>query len=240
MDIVKVKSLNKRYDEIVAADGISFEVHPGECFGIVGPNGAGKTTTIEMVAGLRVPDSGSVEVFDWNWATGAKRIREAMGVQLQQTSLPRDIKVREVLKLFSTFYIKSLPLDFLWETFALRDKKNAYVENLSRGQSQRLAMALAFINDPDLLILDEPTLSLDPQGRLRIWEIIAGVKQQGKTIMLTTNNIEEAEKLCHRVAIINNGRIVALDTPKALASRLGGRVSLEQAFIELTGRRISD
>ena len=202
-------------------DGVSFSVEEGEVFGVLGPNGAGKTTTVEMIEGLRKPDSGSIRVLGIDALKEPDSIKELIGVQLQTTSLYEYIRVREAVDLFGGYYRKAIPTATLLEEVSLTDKMGSYISQLSGGQRQRLALALALVNDPGLVFLDEPTTGLDPQARRSVWTTIAGLRQRGKTIILTTHYMEEAEELCQRVAIMDHGKIIALDTPDALIAGAG-------------------
>jgi|Deesub1362B_J571_1020462.scaffolds.fasta_scaffold03159_2 ABC-2 type transport system ATP-binding protein len=214
--IVEVKNLVKRYGEITAVAGISFEVYEGEIFGMLGPNGAGKTTTVECIEGLRIPDEGRISVFGLPVGPQSEAIKPRIGVQLQTTALYRRLTVRETLELFASFYPRHRPVDELIEMVGLKGREKALVKELSGGQRQRLSFALALVNDAEILFLDEPTLGLDPQARRNAWDIITAMRKEGKTIFLTTHYMEEAERLCDRVAIIDYGHIIALDSPEAL------------------------
>jgi ABC-2 type transport system ATP-binding protein len=213
MPDIDVKGLVKRYGDVVAVDGLTFAVQKGEVFGMLGPNGAGKTTTLEIIEGLRTPDAGTVQVLGTDVIAHPSTVKERIGVQLQATALPPFTKVREAVQLFAALYQRSRPVEEVIEEFNLGEKADAYTDKLSGGQMQRLSIALALINDPDLVFLDEPTTGLDPQARLNIWTVIEGIRKRGKTVVLTTHYMEEAERLCDRVAVIERGRIVALDTP---------------------------
>jgi ABC-2 type transport system ATP-binding protein len=216
---VEVKDLTKRYGALVAVDRVSFTIQEGEIFGLLGPNGAGKTTTIEMIEALRKPDAGSIEVCGIDVSRGADNVKEIIGVQLQSTSLYDRIKVAEVIDLFGGYYPKSLPTTEILQEISLVEKKDSFVESLSGGQKQRLALALALVNDPRVLFLDEPTTALDPQARRATWDIIERLRQKGKTIILNTHYMEEAERLCDRVGIMDHGQIIALDIPSNLISK---------------------
>ncbi|MDQ2961005.1 MAG: ABC transporter ATP-binding protein [Candidatus Dormibacteraeota bacterium] len=216
MAVIVAEGLVKRYGSMVAVDGISFTVDSGEVFGMLGPNGAGKTTTLEMLEGLREPDAGRATVLGSDVVRDARAIKARIGVQLQATALPPLTKVREAIDLFGALFPVARPTDDLIKEFDLEEKANTYATELSGGQMQRLSIALALVNDPELVFLDEPTTGLDPQARLNIWDVIEGVRRRGKTVVLTTHNMEEAERLCARVAVIDHGRIVALDTPARL------------------------
>jgi ABC-2 type transport system ATP-binding protein len=216
MAVIEARALVKRYGDLVAVDGVSFSVESGEVFGMLGPNGAGKTTTMEMLEGLRAPDAGTATVLGSDVVRDARAIKARIGVQLQATALPPLTKVREAIDLFAALFPTARPTDELLKEFDLVEKAGTYATDLSGGQMQRLSIALALVNDPEVVFLDEPTTGLDPQARLNIWDVIEGVRQQGKTVVLTTHNMEEAERLCARVAVIDHGRIVALDTPARL------------------------
>jgi ABC-2 type transport system ATP-binding protein len=210
---VRIQNLRKAYGSVVAVADVSFEVAAGEIFGVVGPNGAGKTTTIECIEGIRQADSGSVSVLGFDPARQERQLRRRIGVQLQQAALPARIKVWEALDLYSSFYDHAVDWKALLEKLGLTDKRNAAFAKLSGGQKQRLFIALALLNDPELIFLDELTTGLDPQARRSMWELVRGIRDQGKTVVLTTHFMEEAERLCDRVAIMDQGRIVALDSP---------------------------
>lgn len=227
--VVEVESLVKRYGSLAAVDDVTFSVEEGEVFGVLGPNGAGKTTTVEMIEGLRKPDSGSIRVLGIDTLREPERIKELIGVQLQTTSLYDRIRVKEAVDLFGGYYRRAIPTATLLDEVSLTDKTNSYVSELSGGQRQRLALALALVNDPGMVFLDEPTTGLDPQARRSVWGTIAGLRQKGKTIILTTHYMEEAEKLCRRVAIMDHGKIITLDTPDALIAGAGldSRIELD-------------
>lgn len=213
---VRIESLHKRYGSVVAVDEVSFEVPAGEIFGVVGPNGAGKTTTIECIEGIRRSDRGSIAVLGLDPARQEHELRQRIGVQLQQSELPARIKVWEALELFASFYDRAVDWRALLEKLGLADKRNAAFAKLSGGQKQRLFIALALLNDPELIFLDELTTGLDPQARRSMWDLVREIRDQGKTVLLTTHFMEEAERLCDRVAILDQGRIVALDSPANL------------------------
>jgi ABC-2 type transport system ATP-binding protein len=221
MTALVVQNLRKAYGPIVAVDDVTFEVSRGEIFGMVGPNGAGKTTTIECLEGLRHPDGGGVSVLGLDPERQGYELRERIGVQLQQSSLPDRLKVREVMDLFSAFYGRQAGWKPLLDQLGLTEKSNAPFAKLSGGQKQRLFIALALVNDPEIVFLDELTTGLDPQARRAMWEMVKEVRERGKTVFLTTHYMEEAEQLCDRVAIIDRGKIVALDTPQNLIASLG-------------------
>ncbi len=216
MSIIEVQQLVKHYGAIRAVDGISFQVEPGEIFGMLGPNGAGKTTTVEIIEGLRPADSGKVSVLGMDIARMPGDIKQRIGVQLQAPSLLPLLSVEEVLDTFAGFYRRHLPVSEVLAMLALQESRKVLVKNLSGGQQQRLSVAMALVNDPDIAFLDEPTTGLDPQARRGLWSVIEDMRRRGKTIFLTTHYMEEAERLCDRVAIIDYGKIIALDTPREL------------------------
>ena len=220
--IVKVEGLRKTYGAAVAVDELSFEVNEGEIFGMVGPNGAGKTTTIECMEGLRKPDRGMVRVLGVDPQLEGQALCLRVGMQLQQSNLPDRIKVWEALDLYASFYPQAVDWKELLTQLGLEEKRNTPFSKLSGGQKQRLFIALALLPDPQLIFLDELTTGLDPQARHVIWDLVRDVRSRGKTVVLTTHFMEEAERLCDRVAILDHGRIVALDTPAALIRGLGG------------------
>lgn len=220
MSMVQVKGLRKSFGAVVAVDGISFEVEPGEVFTIIGPNGAGKTTTLEMIEGLQTPDSGEIRLKDLQWNKDAERIKQLIGVQPQTSALFDLLTVYENLDVFASFYAKRRPVEEIMELINLTDHRNKRVKVLSGGQKQRLAIGLAMVSDPDILFLDEPTTGLDPQARRNIWDIVLKLKELGKTTILTTHYMEEAEKLSDRVCIVDQGRVIALDSPKQLIKQL--------------------
>ena len=220
MNVITVNSLRKHYGDVKAVDGISFEVQEGEIFGFLGPNGAGKTTIIEIIEGYKTPDSGSVTTLSLDPRKDGYDLKERIGIMLQETSLYPDLRVGELLRLFACYYRDPADPDALLEMIGLKEKKRACVRELSGGQRQRMTFILALINDPELLFLDEPTAGLDPQSRRVLWEWIRFAREKGKTVFLTTHYIEEAEDLCDRVAIIDHGKIIALDTPKRLVASL--------------------
>ncbi|MGD8815202.1 MAG: ABC transporter ATP-binding protein [Anaerolineales bacterium] len=219
--VIKVHNLRKAYEDVVAVDGISFEIAEGEIFGMVGPNGAGKTTTIECIEGLRRADSGQVSIFDLDPIRDRDSIAERIGIQLQQSALPARIRVSEALALFASFYERQADHQELLHRLGLSEKKSSSFTKLSGGQKQRLFIALALINAPEVVFLDELTTGLDPQARRAMWDLVRDIREQGRTVFLTTHFMEEAERLCDRVAILDHGRIVALDTPEALIQSLG-------------------
>ena len=220
-DVIKVEGLRKRYGSVAAVDGISFQVHAGEIFGMVGPNGSGKTTTIECIEGLRQPDAGVVQVLELDPQRDAYTLRERAGIQLQSSNLPNRMRVEEALDLFASFYRQTDDWRPLLEDLGLSDKRRAFFNQLSGGQKQRLFVALALINRPEIVFLDELTTGLDPQARHATWDLIRDIRERGTTVFLTTHFMEEAERLCDRVAILDCGRIIALDTPTNLVNKLG-------------------
>src|SRR6187397_443231 len=221
MSSVVVRDLNKSYGAVEAVRGLSFEVAPGECFGLLGPNGAGKTTTIEILEGLLAPTSGEVVVLGRRWGHDDQAIRERMGVCLQQTVLSEKLQVDETVDLFRRFHRRGRAPEAVIREVELTEKAKARVGTLSGGQKQRLAVACALVGDPELLFLDEPTTGLDPQSRRQLWGLIEEFKSTGRTILLTTHYMDEAEKLCNRVAIVDHGRVISLGTPRELIASLG-------------------
>jgi ABC-2 type transport system ATP-binding protein len=240
------RELRKSYGDVIAVDGLSLAVARGECFGLLGPNGAGKTTTIEILEGLLPADGGEVEVLGMTWHTHAPQLRQRLGVQLQETQLPEKLTVEETLRLFRAFYHRGHSVDALLRMVELEPKRRSWVGKLSGGQKQRLALACALAGDPELLFLDEPTTGLDPQSRRQLWELLRNLRSAGGTILLTTHYMDEAEVLCDRVAIVDQGRVIAAGTPRELIASLGApRVvthhgTLEDVFMTLTGRHLRD
>ena len=228
-----VRALHKRYGDVVAVDGLDLEVRPGECFGLLGPNGAGKTTTIEICEGLLEPTSGEVEVLGRRWSSHERELRQLLGIQLQETQLAEKLTVRETVRLFRSFYERGREPAEVIALVQLEEKARARVGSLSGGQKQRLALACALVGDPQLLFLDEPTTGLDPQARRQLWELIGELRAGGRTIVLTTHYMEEAERLCDRVAIVDHGRAIALGTPRALVQSLGADHVVEFALGEV-------
>jgi len=225
--VLKVSGLTKRYGNLIAVDRISFSIEKGEIFGLLGPNGAGKTTTIEMIEGLRKPDGGSIAICGIDALKEPCRIKEIIGVQLQSTTLYDKIKVKEAIDLFGGYYKKSILSSDILNEASLVDKKDSSIGTLSGGLKQRLAMALALVNDPEVLFLDEPTTGLDPQARRNVWDIVEKLNGRGKTIILTTHYMEEAEQLCGRVGIIDRGRIISMDSPENLITNSGLESTVE-------------
>src|SRR5438132_12367535 len=225
------RDLRKRYESrtgaVDAVNGLDLEVQEGECFGLLGPNGAGKTTTIEILEGLLRPTSGEVEVLEQRWGGDDAALRQRIGISLQETRLAEKLTVRETLTLFRSFYGRGLSPDEVMEQVGLTEKANSYVVKLSGGQRQRLAVACALVGDPELLFLDEPTTGLDPQSRRQLWDILRGFRSQGRTVLLTTHYMDEAERLCDRVAVVDQGRVIALGAPAELIARLGGEHFVE-------------
>jgi len=224
---VKLINVSKAYGQLKAVDQLSFTAYRGEIFGLLGPNGAGKTTTLEMIEGLRVPDSGEISIDGHNVKTDLRKVKEVIGVQLQTTSLYNKIKVEEALRLFGGYYKKRRSPDELLKLISLEDKRNSYHQNLSGGQQQRLALALALVNDPTVVFLDEPTTGLDPHARRNLWEIITKMKSDNRTVILTTHYMEEAELLCDRIVILDYGRKIAEGTPIELIKMLNIESCLE-------------
>ncbi|HYT82476.1 MAG TPA: ABC transporter ATP-binding protein [Gemmatimonadales bacterium] len=222
----------KRYGDVVAVAGLDLAVASGECFGLLGPNGAGKTTTIEILEGLTVPDGGEVEVLGQPWRDGAagRALRERLGIQLQETQLADKLTVGETVQLFRSFYRRSHTVDEVLALVELEEKRGARVSSLSGGQKQRLAVACALVSRPDLLFLDEPTTGLDPQSRRQMWAIISRFREAGGSVLLTTHYMEEAERLCDRVAIMDHGKVIALGTPNQLMASLGADHVVEFAL----------
>ncbi|MDR3772917.1 MAG: ABC transporter ATP-binding protein [Terracidiphilus sp.] len=224
-----LRGLRKAFADVQAVDGLDLEVARGECFGLLGPNGAGKTTTIEMCEGLTAPDEGTVEVLGLNWRSDARELRQRIGIQLQETQFPDKLTVEETLRMFRSFFGRGISVDESIMRAQLEEKRRSRVGGLSGGQKQRLAMATALVGDPELLFLDEPTTGLDPQARRHLWDLVDGLKQAGRTIILTTHYMDEAERLCDRVAIMDHGKVIALGTPQQLIGMIGGEDIVEFA-----------
>lgn len=246
-----VRGLRKTYGGVVAVDGLDLEVRNGECFGLLGPNGAGKTTTIEICEGLLSRDSGDVEVLGRTWEKNEKELRERLGIQLQDTQLADKLTVRETLDLFRSFFRRARDSKDVIDMVQLGEKQDARVGTLSGGQKQRLAIACALVGNPELLFLDEPTTGLDPQSRRQLWGLIEEFRATGRTIVLTTHYMEEAERLCERVAIVDHGHVIALGSPAELIETIGSKhhpppvqrttsATLEDVFMVLTGRTLRD
>jgi ABC-2 type transport system ATP-binding protein len=227
---LSLQGLRKAFGDVVAVDGVDLDVRRGECFGLLGPNGAGKTTTIEICEGLTAADAGDVHLLGLSWKDAATELRQRIGVQLQETQLPEKLTVEEILRLFRSFYRKGLAVEKTVKMAQLEEKRKARIGTLSGGQKQRLAMACALVGDPDLLFLDEPTTGLDPQARRHLWDLVDQLRSAGRTIILTTHYMDEAEHLCDRVAIMDHGRIIALGTPKQLIASVGGDHVVEFAI----------
>ena len=227
MPVIEVRDLRKAYGDLQAVAGVSFDVAQGEVFGMLGPNGAGKTTTVEILEGLRLRDSGDVSVLDLDPATSGREFKRLVGVQLQQVALYPRLRVHEVISLFGSFYEQRAATDDLIALMGLEDRRDARIAELSGGQAQRLSVALAVVNKPRLVFLDEPSTGMDPQARRNLWDTIEGFRADGMTVVLTTHYMEEAERLCDRVAVMDHGRIIALDSPRALV-----RANFEEDAIE--------
>ena len=228
MPVIECRDLHKTYDgNVQAVRGLSLSIEAGECFGLLGPNGAGKTTTIEILEGLLKPSSGEVSLLGRNWRQHEHELRELMGISLQETRLSEKLTVRETLKLFASFYRQPRSIDLILEQLQLTEKADAWVGKLSGGQRQRLAVATALVGNPRILFLDEPTTGLDPQSRRQLWEIIRQFQKSGGTVLLTTHYMDEAERLCDRLAIVDHGQIIAEGTPADLIDRLGGHHMVE-------------
>ncbi len=224
---IEVLDLRKQYGETVAVAGVSFTIDHGEVFGLLGPNGAGKTTTVECLLGLRKADGGQISLLGMSHGADNSQVRARLGVQLQTTGLLNQLKVREQVELFAGLFPRSLPAAEILNHVSLLEESKTATKALSGGQKQRLAVALALINDPDLIFLDEPTTGLDPQARRKLWDVIRGLKEKGKTILLTTHYMEEAEQLCDRVAIMDHGRIIELDHPARLINKYFEETAIE-------------
>jgi|SRR5690349_5069882 len=230
---IRCRELRKTYaakPPVEAVRGLDLEVREGECFGLLGPNGAGKTTTVEILEGLVEPSSGEVELLGRSWARDERALRERIGVTLQETRFADKLRVEETLQLFASFFPRGRAVDELLAAVSLAEKRRSFVVDLSGGQRQRLAVACALVGDPELLFLDEPTTGLDPQSRRQLWEIVRGLRARGRTIVLTTHYMDEAEKLCDRVAIVDQGRIIAQGSPAELIRSLGGDHVVEFAL----------
>ena len=229
---LQVRNLRKAYQDVVAVDGLDLEVFAGECFGLLGPNGAGKTTTIEICEGLNTPDAGEVSVLGRRWGKDDHELRERLGISLQETQFSEKLTVEETVHLFRSFYRKGAASDAVIAMVQLGEKARSRVGGLSGGQKQRLALACALVGDPELLFLDEPTTGLDPQSRRQLWGLIEGFKSAGRSILLTTHYMEEAERLCDRVAIVDHGKMIALGTPRELIAALRAEHVLEFALAD--------
>ena len=246
---LRVQGLRKAYDDVVAVDGLDLEVDAGECCGLLGPNGAGKTTTIEICEGLLPADSGSVEILGRRWESDADDLRQLLGIQLQETQLSEKLTVDETLRLFQSFYRDARDVGEVIDQVELGEKRHSRVGGLSGGQKQRLAVACALVGNPQLLFLDEPTTGLDPVSRRQMWDLIAKFQAEGKTILVTTHYMEEAERLCDRVAIVDHGHVIALGSPSELIESIDmshlpppeprkTSATLEDVFVSLTGRTL--
>jgi ABC-2 type transport system ATP-binding protein len=229
-EIIKVQGLVKRYGDFTAVDGSEFSVHKGEVFGLLGPNGAGKTTTLEMLVGLRKPDEGTAIVGGFDIMKELDKVKEVIGVQLQSTTLFELLTVEEILYLYGSFYREHISIPELIDDMLLTEKKNSRIKGLSGGQKQRLAIALALVHDPQIIFLDEPTTGLDPQARRTLWDIVLRLKDRGKTVVLTTHYMDEAHVLCDRIAIMDQGKLIALDTPGELVKNLQSDSAVEFRF----------
>jgi ABC-2 type transport system ATP-binding protein len=227
---IECRGLRKTYDgKVEAVRGLDLTINTGECFGLLGPNGAGKTTTIEILEGLLAPTSGEVEILGRTWQTGERELREWIGISLQETRLSEKLTVRETIKLFSSFYKHPNSVDSVLDELSLQEKADTWVGKLSGGQKQRLAVATALVSNPKILFLDEPTTGLDPQSRRQLWEIVRQFQQRNGTVLLTTHYMDEAERLCDRLAIIDHGQIIAAGTPAELIAGLTGHHVVEFA-----------
>jgi ABC-2 type transport system ATP-binding protein len=225
--VLRVRDLRKAYQDVVAVNGLDLEVQAGECFGLLGPNGAGKTTTIEICEGLTPRDTGELEVLGMRWETDAGALKQRLGIQLQETQLSDKLTVEETVRLFRSFFRSGPAPEHVIALVQLEEKRRARVGTLSGGQKQRLALACALVGDPELLFLDEPTTGLDPQARRQLWDLIEEFKRAGRTIMLTTHYMDEAERLCERVAIMDHGKIIALGSPRELVASIGAEHVVE-------------
>jgi ABC-2 type transport system ATP-binding protein len=229
---LRCRGLVKHYGDVAAVAGLDLEIRSGECFGLLGPNGAGKTTTVEIFEGLRDPDAGEVDVLGERWRGDGLALRSRLGIQLQETKFPDKMRVIEVLALFRSFYPRGLDVRDVLGLVGLEEKAGAYVRTLSGGQKQRLSLGAALVGDPELLFLDEPTTGLDPQSRRQTWEIVEGFKARGRTVLLTTHYMEEAARLCDRVAVVDHGKVIALGTPRELIASLGAEHVVEFAVAD--------
>jgi ABC-2 type transport system ATP-binding protein len=248
--IITVRDLRKRYGSLQAVDGVSFEVAEGEVFGILGPNGAGKTTTLEMIEGMRTIDSGEAIIDGVDVRARPREVKRRIGIQLQASAFFEELNLVELLDLFGRLYGREVDAQALLADVELTDKARSQVRTLSGGQKQRFSIASALVNEPRVLFLDEPTTGLDPQARRHLWGLVRTIQQRGHTVVLTTHYMEEAEELCDRVAIMDGGRIIALDRPQALVDQLVGRgftkarverlANLEDVFIDLTGHELRE
>jgi len=250
MPIIQVKNLKKKYDEFEAVRGIDFEVNEGEVFGLLGPNGAGKTTTVEILEGLIKSTEGEAFINDLDVSKDTKSVKKIIGVQLQSVNFFEKLSLLEIVELFSTLYSYSVDPNKILERVGLLNKKDSYFKTLSGGQKQRLSIAVALVNNPKVLFFDEPTTGLDPQARRNLWELIRSFQEEGKTVVLTTHYMEEAEELCDRVAIIDEGKIIKINSPSNLideitksgfkSSKKIREATLEDVFIDLTGKSLRE
>ena len=231
---VRCAGLVKRYGDVIAVAGLDLVVQAGECFGLLGPNGAGKTTTVEILEGLTSCDAGTVEVLGQAWTGGGsdRRLRERLGIQLQETKLPEKLSVEETIRLFASFYRGAQDVEEVLALVELAEKRRAWYSKLSGGQKQRLAVACALVNRPELLFLDEPTTGLDPQSRRQLWQVIETFRAHGNTVLLTTHYMEEAERLCDRVAILDHGKVISLGSPRELIASLGAEHVVEFTLVQ--------
>ena len=234
-NVISVMNFRKYYNSVKAVDGISFTVKAGEIFGMVGPNGSGKTTTLESIAGLRIPDEGEVRVLGLDPLEDSQTLKERIGIQLQSSNLPHRMRVCEALDLFASFYQHAIDWKLLIDKLGLVDKQRSYFSQLSGGQKQRLFIALALINQPEIVFLDELTTGLDPQARRVTWDLVREIRSSGTTVFLTTHFMDEAENLCDRVAILDHGRVIALDTPTRLVSQLDTDMRITFHVVDLDG-----
>ncbi len=238
-DAIRCTNLFKRYPgkpQVEAVRGLDLAVSVGECFGLLGPNGAGKTTTIEILEGLLEATSGDVEVLGMRWGKHDNELKQRIGISLQETKLSDKLTIRETLTLFRSFYRRGISADEAIARVSLEEKANVWVKKLSGGQRQRLAVACALVGDPELLFLDEPTTGLDPQSRRQLWEIVRDFRSQGRTVLLTTHYMDEAERLCDRVAVVDHGRVIALGSPRELIASLGGEHVIEFSIAGVNGQ----
>lgn len=249
-EIIQVSGLTKRYGAVQAVAGVSFSVHTNETFGILGPNGAGKTTTVEILEGLRVPDSGKALVCSVDVVQNPQQVKSKIGVQLQASAFSDNLRLHELVDLFASFYGRKVNSKEILKKVELTDKAKSFYPKLSGGQKQRFSIATALVNEPQVLFLDEPTTGLDPQARRNLWDLIRDMKKQGMTIVLTTHYMDEAEELCDRVAVFDHGNVIALDSPNALIKNLLAKgfrkerverlANLEDVFLDLTGHALRE
>src|SRR5437867_9971740 len=238
--VIECRDLRKTYDgKVEAVRGLNLEIHAGECFGLLGPNGAGKTTTIEILEGLLEPTSGTVTILGQTWKSHTRELREKIGISLQETRLSEKLTVRETVELFASFYREPRPTTEVLEALQLSEKADSWVGKLSGGQRQRLAVATALVGSPKVLFLDEPTTGLDPQSRRQLWEIIRSFQQRGGTVLLTTHYMDEAERLCDRLAIVDHGEVIALGSPAEMIATLGGEHVVEFALEHTNGQTLA-